>query len=183
MSRFFRGLSLYCSEKESYMTFSIVSNSSTAMCAIVENPPRRFFCHEEITNRRPIFLPLNYSMEKLMDDDLRVALAAQSFLTGRCTGENSYRILICASIMRPCSIINPPTASLICKSTCNYYDGDCPSAACNDKSSIVDDTVDKDVICAAEIPRYKDRSSSTKLTYTLVALVSLQVFALLAEVI
>jgi len=127
------------------MSFLIVSNDSTSMCAYVNRTSTRMFCHAQIDNS-PLFLPADSTFADLVKADKNVALAAEGAITEYCWSH--MRDIMCSNIARPCLVLTPPTDSGLCKSTCNAYiacnkqvdmQGDFLDL-CNDKEFVIDNT-------------------------------------------
>lgn len=163
------------------MSLTIVSNSSTAMCATV-NSTQRFFCHESFDTKLPLYLPAGYTFRDLVEADKKIALVAYSASIG--TGWPYLRWMMCATEFKPCNTTEPPTDSGVCKSTClevaRYSDGAYSylsfGSLCADDKFVIDDTnPNRTVICAGS----RNRASSTSARVALVGLVAIQALILL----
>lgn len=170
------------------MSFTLVSNSTTAMCVDVNLGSTKFFCHAQISNG-PIYLPLDYTPNQLREDDRRVALVAESAQPEYCW--SVLRALMCENIARPCSVLTPPTDSGLCKSTCNNFvhcngkidrKGDFLDL-CNDESYVVDDTRKDE---SGNYPLCGGKGSAGKLSasarYLLIATIGLNIIVGLATI-
>lgn len=161
------------------MTFAVVSNSSTGMCFTIENMTTRLFCNDEVKRGIPLYAPTFFTMKDLVERDFHTALTAKDFegYSARCT--NLIKKIACANVIRPCSIINPPTDSGICSSTCDFLKQKCGRkyyTLC-DFDSFIKNNKSDEAICAAPLS-----DSSSKMHLGLITFVGLQVIGILAQV-
>jgi hypothetical protein len=163
------------------MSLTVISNSSDAMCATVQTSSR-FFCHGSFDSMQPLYLPINHTYQDLVEADKRIARAAYSANLGN--GWVYLQAMMCATEFKPCSTLEPPADSGVCKSLCDtvvrstkdVYSYNSFAALCADDNFVIDDTKPSHtVVCAG---KFSDATAIVA-RIALVGLVALQTLSLL----